>query len=233
MITVQIIEDNQPDIDLLVNAIKQSGLDIEITITRTIEEAIKINDKQSFDCIFLDYYFPVKNGADFLRYYNSVNHTGNIIMVTSQEDVHMAVECMKLGASDFLTKNQITPASVGKSLRYVLKIKEAREDAERAEAALLESEFKLKNIIAKSPIILFNIDKNGKITLFRGKAALNLPIRPESVLDHNLSEFTNELPIRWEDFNKAATTGPRPALQRRRVQLRGDHPRAGPHPSHL
>ncbi|MBL0097785.1 MAG: PAS domain-containing protein [Bacteroidetes bacterium] len=103
-------------------------------------------------------------------------------------------------------KNQITPASIGKSLRYVLKIKEAREDAERAEAALLESEFKLKNIIAKSPIILFNIDKSGKITLFRGKAAFNLSIKPEAVIDRNLSEFTNELPIRREDFNKACTT---------------------------
>jgi PAS domain S-box-containing protein len=86
------------------------------------------------------------------------------------------------------------------------KNKRSREDAERAEAALLESEFKLKNIIAKSPIILFNIDKTGKITLFRGKAAFNLSIKPEAVIDRNLSEFTNELPIRREDFNKACTT---------------------------
>jgi PAS domain S-box-containing protein len=206
MIKVQIIEDYQQDISILENAIKQSGLEIDITVSRTIEEAIEVTSKNNFDCIFLDYYFPKQNGSDFLRYYSSKNKSGNIIMVTSQEDVHMAVECMKLGASDFLTKNQITPASIGKSLRYVLKIKEAREDAERAEAALLESEFKLKNIIAKSPIILFNIDKTGKITLFRGKAAFNLSIKPEAVIDRNLSEFTNELPIRREDFNKACTT---------------------------
>ncbi|MBK9320234.1 MAG: response regulator [Bacteroidetes bacterium] len=206
MIKVQIIEDYQQDIYILENAIKSSGLEIDITVSRSIEEAIDVTSKNNFDCIFLDYYFPKQNGSDFLKYYSSKNKSGNIIMVTSQEDVHMAVECMKLGASDFLTKNQITPASIGKSLRYVLKIKEAREDAERAEAALLESEFKLKNIIAKSPIILFNIDKTGKITLFRGKAAFNLSIKPEAVIDRNLSEFTNELPIRREDFNKACTT---------------------------
>jgi len=206
MIKVQIIEDYQQDISILENAIKSSGLEIDITVSRSIEEAIDVTSKNNFDCIFLDYYFPKQNGSDFLKYYSSKNKSGNIIMVTSQEDVHMAVECMKLGASDFLTKNQITPASIGKSLRYVLKIKEAREDAERAEAALLESEFKLKNIIAKSPIILFNIDKTGKITLFRGKAAFNLSIKPEAVIDRNLSEFTNELPIRREDFNKACTT---------------------------
>ncbi len=203
MINIQIIEDQQPDIALLVNAIKQTGLETSITISTSIDEAIATCSKTSFDCIFLDYYFPAKNGADFLRYYTSKNSSGNIIMVTSQEDVHMAVECMKMGASDFLTKTQITPASIGKSLRYVLKLKKAREDADRAEAALLESEFKLKNIIAKSPIILFNIDKNGEITLFKGKASLNLPVRPESILGKNLKDLGNDLPIRWEDFNKA------------------------------
>ena len=147
-LNIQIVEDNEQDIALLVNSLIQSGFETEITVSRSIDEAISVNGRNNFDCIFLDYYFPVKNGSDFLRYYNDRKNSGNIIMVTSQEDVHMAVECMKLGASDFLTKSQITPASIGKSLRYVLKLKEAREIAERAEAALLESELKLKNIIA-------------------------------------------------------------------------------------
>lgn len=202
-LNIQIIEDNEQDIALLVNALKQSGFECDIKISRTIEEAITLNNRNNFDCIFLDYYFPVKNGSDYLRYYNDRKNSGNVIMVTSQEDVHMAVECMKLGASDFLTKTQITPASIGKSLRYVLKLKEARETTERAEAALLESELKLKNIIARSPIILFNIKASGEITLFKGKAATNISIKPESIVGRNLSEFTNELPIRIEDFNKA------------------------------
>lgn len=206
-INIQIVEDNEQDIALLVNALMQSGFDTNITVSRTIDDAISINSRNNFDCIFLDYYFPVKNGSDFLRYYNEKKNSGNIIMVTSQEDVHMAVECMKLGASDFLTKTQITPASIGKSLRYILKLKEAREAAERAEAALLESELKLKNIIARSPIILFNIDRTGEITLFRGKAASNINIKPESVIGKNLRDFTNELPIRIEDFTAACLSG--------------------------
>jgi signal transduction histidine kinase/DNA-binding response OmpR family regulator len=206
-INIQIIEDNEQDIALIVNAITQSGFETNISISRTIDDAISINSRNNFDCIFLDYYFPVKNGSDFLRYYNEKKNSGNIIMVTSQEDVHMAVECMKLGASDFLTKTQITPASIGKSLRYILKLKEAREAAERAEAALLESELKLKNIIARSPMILFNIDRNGDITLFRGKAASSISIKPESVIGKNLREFRTELPIRIEDFTAACLTG--------------------------
>lgn len=206
-INIQIVEDNEQDIALLVNALMQSGFDTNISVSRSIDDAISVNSRNNFDCIFLDYYFPVKNGSDFLRYYNEKKNSGNIIMVTSQEDVHMAVECMKLGASDFLTKTQITPASIGKSLRYILKLKEAREAAERAEAALLESELKLKNIIARSPIILFNIDKTGEITLFRGKAASNINIKPESVVGKNLREFTTELPIRIEDFTMACLNG--------------------------
>ena len=202
---VLIVEDHEPDIALLINSVKQSGQEVDLSVAKSIDEAIAVNNANNFDCIFLDYYFPEKNGTDFLRNFNENRSTGSIIIVTSQEDVHMAVECMKLGASDFLTKSHITPASIGKSLRYVLKLKEAREVAERAEAALLESELKLKNIIARSPIILFNIDSNGQITLFRGKAVSNLSLRPESVVGKNLKEFHNTLPIRIEDFQKACT----------------------------
>jgi response regulator of citrate/malate metabolism len=70
MIKVQIIEDYQQDISILENAIKQSGLEIDITVSRTIEEAIEVTSKNNFDCIFLDYYFPKQNGSDFLRYYS-------------------------------------------------------------------------------------------------------------------------------------------------------------------
>jgi PAS domain S-box-containing protein len=204
-ISILIVEDNDHDVLLLQNAIRQSGFKVEIEVATTIDEAIRTVEKTDYDCIYLDYYFPERNGADFLRFYSNSDKRGNIIMFTSQEDVHMAVECMKMGASDFLTKSQITPASVAKSLRYVTKLKEAREAAEKTEAALLESEFRLKSIIARSPILLFMIERDGTISMFKGKAASQLSIKPESVVGTNIREHENRLPVRAEDFEKACT----------------------------
>ncbi|MBK9638996.1 MAG: response regulator [Bacteroidetes bacterium] len=91
-----------------------------MTVCTTIKDAIDLSTIKTFDCIFLDYYFPEQNGIDFLKYYSEHGKGASIIMVTSEEDIHLAVECMKLGASDFLSKSQITPASLAKSLRYIL-----------------------------------------------------------------------------------------------------------------
>ncbi|MBK7965288.1 MAG: response regulator [Bacteroidetes bacterium] len=205
-IQIQIIEDNDQDISLLVNSIKKTGLDVEIAISKTIKEAIEISSTRNFDCIFLDYYFPEQNGLDFLKYYSTNNTGASIIMVTSEEDIHLAIECMKMGASDFLSKSQITPASLSKSLRYILKLKEARNTAAEATSALLESELKIKNIVAKSPILLFHINIDGTITLFKGKAAHCLSVKPDKVTGQNLKNFGNTLPMRMEDFKLACET---------------------------
>ena len=205
-IQVQIIEDNEQDISVLLNAIKKTGLEVEITACTSIKDAIELSKIKSFDCIFLDYYFPEQNGIDFLKYYSEHGKGASIIMVTSEEDIHLAVECMKLGASDFLSKSQITPASLAKSLRYILQLKEARTAAFIATSALQESELKIKNIVAKAPILLFNINNDGTITLFKGKAAHCLSVKPDKVTGLNLKNFGNTLPMRMEDFRLACDT---------------------------
>jgi signal transduction histidine kinase/DNA-binding NarL/FixJ family response regulator len=205
-IQIQIIEDNDQDISVLMNAIKKTGLEVEITVCTTIKDAIDLSTIKTFDCIFLDYYFPEQNGIDFLKYYSEHGKGASIIMVTSEEDIHLAVECMKLGASDFLSKSQITPASLAKSLRYILKLKEARTAALIATSALQESELKIKNIVAKSPILLFHINIDGTITLFKGKAAHCLSVKPDKVTGQNLKNFGNTLPMRMEDFRLACDT---------------------------
>lgn len=203
IIKILVIEDHAPDRAIILNAIKNAGIPNQIFIAETIDHGLDLAKENDIDCIFLDYYFPEKNGIDFIKSYTEQRGNASIIMVTSQDDANMAVDCMKMGASDFLTKNQITPASINKSLNYVLKLKSVQENAAKTEQALLESELKLKSIIARSPIILFNIDHQGKITLFRGRATNCLILRPEEVIGQNIKDVWKSLPIKYEDYLKA------------------------------
>ncbi len=202
-IKILVVEDCATDRIMMLNAIGQSGFNPEVSIAESIDEALEMTSTKTFDCILLDYYFPEKNGIDFIRSYTQKKGKGSIIMVTSQDDVNMAVECMKMGASDYLTKNQITAASVTKSLNYVIQLKQAKENAERAEQALMESEIKLKSIIARSPVIIFNINDEGKITLFKGKATSCLEIKAEKLIGLTIHEVTGKTPIHIDDYKKA------------------------------
>ncbi|HOS48898.1 MAG TPA: response regulator [Bacteroidia bacterium] len=200
---ILVVEDHAPDRLLIVNTIQQLDVPTEVIVAESVSEGLSICADNEFDCIFLDYYFPELTGMDFIKAYTQKRGKGNIIIVTGQDDVNMAVECMKMGACDYLLKNQITKASISKSLNYVTKLMRAQEFALQTEQALLESEMRLKSIIGKSPIILFNIDHSGTITLFRGKATSHLSIKPEKVIGQKIENIWQQLPVKYEDYLKA------------------------------
>jgi len=56
------------------------------------------------DLILLDYQLPGRNGLEFMAALTRSNPEIPVIMLTGQGSVEMAVEAMKLGAMDFLTK---------------------------------------------------------------------------------------------------------------------------------
>lgn len=200
---ILVVEDYAPERALIINAITNSGFDVDIKTAESVDDALMICINNTFDCVFLDYYFPEKNGIEFISSYTARGETGSIIMVTSQEDVKMAVDCMKMGAVDYLTKNVISPTTISKSLNYVMKLKQARDNAALAEKKLLASELKLKSIIDKSPIIFFNIDNNEIITLFKGKASSHISPDANQIVGKSLSEISEILPLRIEDYRKA------------------------------
>ncbi len=80
------------------------------------------------DIVLLDYQLPGRNGLDLLADLKSQHAGIPVVVLTGQGSVDLAVEAMKLGAADFLTK----PVVLGK-LRLVI---EKILGAERAEKAM-------------------------------------------------------------------------------------------------
>jgi DNA-binding NtrC family response regulator len=70
------------------------------------------------DVVVLDYRLPGRNGLEFLADLNRNGPGIPVIMLTGQGSVEMAVEAMKLGAADFLTK----PVVLGKLKLVIEKV---------------------------------------------------------------------------------------------------------------
>jgi len=202
-LSILLIDDQSEDRMIIRQSIEESEFQSTITECDNIDDAIERCSRENFDCIFLDYYFPQSTGEEFLRFYSTSGGDAAIIVVTCQDDVNLAIECMKNGATDYLTKALLNPVAVARSLTNAIRIREVKKTAEQTEKALLESEMRLRSIIGKSPIIFFTIDRGGKFTLFKGKAASILAIRPEEVVGKNISELDHLLPIHIDDFKKA------------------------------
>lgn len=90
------------------------------------KEAIKKVQAKDFDIALLDIKMPGANGLEVLRYIKKNSGSTEVVMMTGMSDVTMAVEAMKLGAREYLTKpvdmDQLVP-----QLRNLLKKRDAEE----------------------------------------------------------------------------------------------------------
>jgi signal transduction histidine kinase len=94
------------------------------------EEAIKKISAKDYDVAILDIKMPGANGLEVLRYAKKNSPYTEVVMMTGMSDVGMAVEAMKLGSREYLTKpvdmDQLVP-----QLHAMLKKRDAEERIRR------------------------------------------------------------------------------------------------------
>lgn len=67
-------------------------------------DAIRLVQSKDFDIALLDIKMPGVNGLEVLRFVKKNSAATDTVMMTAMSDVSMAVEAMKLGAKEYLTK---------------------------------------------------------------------------------------------------------------------------------
>ena len=68
------------------------------------EEALKLIYNKKYDLILMDVQMPELNGFDVLKRIRKFGNSTRVIMMTAFGTVEMAVDSMKIGAVDFLSK---------------------------------------------------------------------------------------------------------------------------------
>lgn len=96
-------------------------------------EAIKKVQSKDFDIALLDIKMPGANGLEVLRYIKKNSNPTEVVMMTGMSDVSMAVEAMKLGAREYLTKpldmDQLVP-----QLRTLIRTRDAEDRIRKLQA---------------------------------------------------------------------------------------------------
>jgi signal transduction histidine kinase len=139
LLNILIIDDDEIDRISVYRGLKKAGVEAQFVEASSCAEAISILRKNSFDCAFLDYRLPDRDGLDLVREIKNTKIKIPLIVMTGQGDETIAVELMKAGASDYLSKSRILPETLEKSLRNAIRINEAEIKAERANQKLRDS----------------------------------------------------------------------------------------------
>ena len=101
-IRVLCVDDEHPIRTLIQGQLEQEGYDAEIADDGDV--AIAKLDAAPYDVVLLDIRMPRVGGIDVLRHIRDRGMKARVIMLTAVDDLTIAMESVRLGASDYLTK---------------------------------------------------------------------------------------------------------------------------------
>ena len=91
----------------------------------------------AYDVCFLDYRLGGRTGIDFLREAMAQGTKIPIILLTGYGEQEVDMEAMRLGAADYLVKDQVTPLLLERSIRYAMHRARALQQILDREAQIL------------------------------------------------------------------------------------------------
>jgi DNA-binding NtrC family response regulator len=142
-----------------------SRLGHQVTLVHDGEAAVKAAQENDFDVALLDIMMPNKGGLEALREIREMEQPPEVLMMTGHATVETALQAMKIGAYDYLTK----PCHISELEAILQKAYEKRQL--RQENILLQSRLKHKE---KAPDLVVHSDKMKQIIhLVRRVAASN------------------------------------------------------------
>ncbi len=157
---ILLIDDESESCSALSILLTQVGYDVEITSSG--EEALRLQENQPFDLIISDLFLPGLSGIDILKQVKDDSPETSVILITGKASAETAVEAMKEGALDYITKPfnfERLKIQVSKALeknKLVLENTYLRQQ--------LQGRYRFDNIIGTSQEMQHVFRRMGKVT---------------------------------------------------------------------
>ena len=124
-----------------------------------------------YDIALLDYELGVMTGLDLLRSVADRDSQVPVILLTGRGSYDVDVEAMQAGAMDYLSKSEVTPALLERSIRYAIErrqsaeiLREQKFQLEIRNQQIRESEERFRLTLARTPIVVFTMDRELRYT---------------------------------------------------------------------
>ena len=158
ILRVLLLEDSPLDVDLIIDRLDSDGLSCEVIRVQTRDEYVRAlqesspehtdSDAMCFDCILADYTLPGFDGPAALELARELCPQLPFIFVSGQMGEELAIDTLKLGATDYVLKNRLQ--------RLVPAIKRALSEARiRNERARIETTLQ---VLSQASLVLSSLD---------------------------------------------------------------------------
>ncbi len=150
-VNILVVDDDRETQELLREVLREEGY--RVVTSGSGEEALEIGKQESFDVIISDMKLgPNLNGLDVLRAYKSIQPESEVILITAFGSMETAIEAVKAGAFDYLSKpfklDEVV-LQVGRALENRDLIRENRNLKRQ-----LGSQVQLSSLVGRGPAML-------------------------------------------------------------------------------
>lgn len=133
---VLIVDDDETDRASIRRCLQQSDFTVEADEAESASEALRCVASKEYDCILLDYSLPDMDGLMLFEKIRTAAPDAPVLICTGHGHENIAVEFMKVGASDYLPKSSMTSERLSAGLRYAIDLEGAKKAKAQAEAGL-------------------------------------------------------------------------------------------------
>jgi two-component system, NtrC family, response regulator AtoC len=152
--SVLIVDDEKNTREGLQQALAEN---YDVSVAANADEAFNLMDAQPFDVILTDLRMPGKSGLKIIDKALALPNRPAVLMMTAYGNIETAVEAMKRGAVDFLTK----PVNIERLevlIQRALKAKTLEVEVQQLHERL-DEKFNIEGIIGTSPKLKAVLDK--------------------------------------------------------------------------
>jgi signal transduction histidine kinase len=137
---VLVIEDNRRHAELITEELEDRQVTADVVWAANAAEGFDSLRAAPADLILLDYRLPDIDGLEFMRRLRGSGDTTPILFVTTADSVDLAVQAMKLGAEDFIQKQEGYLDVLPLLVKEALERQRLRRDKARLESELRQAE---------------------------------------------------------------------------------------------
>jgi sigma-B regulation protein RsbU (phosphoserine phosphatase) len=152
---VLLIEDNPIDAHVIRAYLAGSnGLRVDVQHTERLSTALACLTQRQFDAAVVDLNLADSKGLDTLARVHECNPSLPIVVLTGEAAGELALQALKVGAEDYLSKSELEPKLLVRTVRYAIE----RCGRRRAERQYQEKEALYRTLFDQSPDGVLLID---------------------------------------------------------------------------
>jgi diguanylate cyclase (GGDEF)-like protein len=117
------VEDSSADGRLVVELLREAGVDWMVERVERVRDAQAYLKRHHVDCVLLDLGVLDADGLEGLRTLVGVDAEVPIVVLTRRDDDVLSTEALRHGAQDYLSKRDLGPLMLSRSVRYAVERK--------------------------------------------------------------------------------------------------------------